>query len=334
MASSKDSIFERVLQTLAVAAVVTIQVLFFLFIPALSCYMIFSTKYWWICVLYFTWYLIFDKDASVTGRRRSEWVRSWTWWAYARDYYPLKVVKLPCGELDPKRNYLFCIYPHGLLSASTYLSVATNVTEFTKLFPHHKSYMHTISAFYKVPVVRDLALWAGGVEASKKALEYNLSKKDGGNISTLVVGGAQEAYYSNPGIHKIVLKKRKGFIKIALTQGSPLVPVYSFGENEIFSQLEFDENSIFQKFRELVRKKLGFCIIYPLGRMDLLGLIPKRKPITFVVGEPIDVEKTENPTQEQIDNLHQLFEKKLVELFESQKKHYLKDYENAHLEII
>lgn len=54
----------------------------------------------------------------------------------------------------------------------------------------------------------------------------------------------------------------------------------------------------------------------------------------FSVGEPIDVQETENPTEEQINNLHQLFEAKLVELFESHKKYYLKDFETAHLEII
>ena len=34
------------------------------------------------------------------------------------------------------------------------------------------------------------------------------------------------------------------------------------------------------------------------------GFVPFRKPITVVVGEPIPVEKVENPTDEQVQELH------------------------------
>ena len=34
------------------------------------------------------------------------------------------------------------------------------------------------------------------------------------------------------------------------------------------------------------------------------GIVPFRKPITVVVGEPIPVEKVENPTDEQVQELH------------------------------
>lgn len=50
-------------------------------------------------------------------------------------------------------------------------------------------------------------------------------------------GGAEEALDAHPGYHTLVLKSRKGFIKKALKTGAYLVPVYSFGENEVFEQV-------------------------------------------------------------------------------------------------
>ena len=42
----------------------------------------------------------------------------------------------------------------------------------------------------------------------------------------------------------------------------------------------------------------------------------------FSVGEAIDVQKVDNPTVEQIEQLHLTYEKKLVELFDTNKEKY------------
>jgi 2-acylglycerol O-acyltransferase 2 len=45
-------------------------------------------------------------------------------------------------------------------------------------------------------------------------------------------------------------------------------------------------------------------------------MIPRRKPITTVVGTPIEVTKLENPTNEQVEELHDKFVQALVALFD------------------
>lgn len=50
-------------------------------------------------------------------------------------------------------------------------------------------------------------------------------------------GGAEEALDAHPGSHILTLSKRKGFIKIAIETGAQLVPMYCFGENELFEQV-------------------------------------------------------------------------------------------------
>lgn len=42
----------------------------------------------------------------------------------------------------------------------------------------------------------------------------------------------------------------------------------------------------------------------------------------MIVGKPIEVEKSENPTQEQIDTLHAKYTKALIELFDEHKETY------------
>lgn len=47
--------------------------------------------------------------------------------------------------------------------------------------------------------------------------------------------------------------------------------------------------------------------------------------IFVLVGKPLEVEKTEKPTDEQIDKIHEQFIEMLKELFENEKGKYLAD---------
>ena len=46
-----------------------------------------------------------------------------------------------------------------------------------------------------------------------------------------------QALDAHPGINNLTLKNRKGFVKVALQHGAALVPIFSFGENNLFAQI-------------------------------------------------------------------------------------------------
>ena len=46
---------------------------------------------------------------------------------------------------------------------------------------------------------------------------------------TIVVGGARESLDAQPRSLRLVLKRRKGFVKLAIRTGADLVPVLAFG---------------------------------------------------------------------------------------------------------
>lgn len=175
------------------------------------------------------------------------------------------------------------------------------------------------------------------------------------NACIVMVGGAQEALNSRPGSYHLILKKRKGFIKLALETGSSLVPIFSFGEVDLFDQLANPPGSLLRKFQDTFKKLTGVSPIVPIGRGFLqssYGLIPQSHPITTLgiylqiclklfiiliyfcsipVGAPIDVTKIESPTKDDIEELHSEFCKALSDLFENHKQKYLKNYENIKL---
>lgn len=156
------------------------------------------------------------------------------------------------------------------------------------------------------------------------------------NAPVLMVGGAQEAFNAFPNTYKFVLKDRKGFVKTAFKTGTPLVPAISFGENNLFEQIYHPPGSIIRRFQDAFKRITKVAPAHLNGRGFFqynYGFIPRRHPITTVIGAPIPVAQNVHPSNEEIDEMHALFCKRLTELFETHKYKYVTDAENIHVEI-
>ena len=72
-------------------------------------------------------------------------------------------------------------------------------------------------------------------------------------------------------------------------------------------------------FRRWVVDNLGAAIMFVSGS---IGLLPHRVPVTAVVGLPIVVEKTENPSNELIAATHKAYVEALIGLYDANKALY------------
>lgn len=167
----------------------------------------------------------------------------------------------------------------------------------------------------------------------------DVSNQDGYTATAvgLVVGGAQESFYALPNTYKCVLKHRKGFARIALKNGVSLVPAISFGENELFDLIDHKSGSWERTIQDTIKRITKVAPVQFVGRGYLqynYGILPKRKPITTVIGAPIHLQKNSNPSEVEVDKIHGLFCKQLKELFETHKSKYVDNSDKIHLEFI
>ncbi|XP_014207549.1 2-acylglycerol O-acyltransferase 1 [Copidosoma floridanum] len=294
-------------------------------------------------------YLVFvylDWDTRLRGGRSKRWCtwfRNLAWWRYFCAYFPIRIVKTV--DLDPKRNYLFCSFPHGLLCSGATGAFGTNGADCPKIFPGLDFRILTLEQHFKPPLYREYVCSFGACSCDEGSMNYLLSTKpterDGptedpvqGRIVVIMVGGASEAFKCKPNTYSILVKRRKGFVRVALKNGTPLVPVFSFGETDLYNQMSSPEGSLVRRTQEFLKKATGVAPILPIGRgffQYSFGLVPRRKPIHIVVGAPLEIPKIEKPTAEQIDEYHSKFVEKLVELFETHKSKYVRDHENTFL---
>eukprot|EP00012_Vannella_robusta_P002571 CAMPEP_0206186480 /NCGR_PEP_ID=MMETSP0166-20121206/2426_1 /ASSEMBLY_ACC=CAM_ASM_000260 /TAXON_ID=95228 /ORGANISM="Vannella robusta, Strain DIVA3 518/3/11/1/6" /LENGTH=208 /DNA_ID=CAMNT_0053601869 /DNA_START=354 /DNA_END=976 /DNA_ORIENTATION=+ len=171
----------------------------------------------------------------------------------------------------------------------------------------------TLPVNFFIPIWREFILALGLIDSHEASIRAALQKQCSVGI---VVGGAAEALDAVPNKdYVLTLKKRRGFIRIAMAHGVPIVPVFSFGENDLFNQAS---HPILRKIQNLGKKYLGFSTPLFIGRGVFnysFGLLPHRKRIVTVIGKPIPVEKTASPTKKQMDEIHQQYTKELKKLF-------------------
>ncbi|KAI1281858.1 2-acylglycerol O-acyltransferase 1 [Halotydeus destructor] len=315
---------ERRLQTLAVISFYGVIVLSGPLAVGMLLWLLF-TKYYWLTCLYITWYW-YDRNTPFRGGRKWRFMRHWTAWNYFRDYFPIKLIKT--ADLDPDRNYIFATHPHGAIIAGMSLNAGTEATGFSQLFPGLRPTILSLDIQHWAPFLREFQLWGGACSASRASIEWLLTKEGTGNALFLVPGGMKEVVTARPGTCDLYLKRRKGFCRLALKHGADLVPVLSFGENELFNEFKPKEGSFSKVLHELFIRYLGFPLAIIHGRgifQYTFGPVPFRRPVTTVVGRPLPVTKLDSePTKEQIDELHTKYCKILRELYDQEKtKHGL-----------
>ncbi|KFR05756.1 2-acylglycerol O-acyltransferase 2 [Opisthocomus hoazin] len=277
---------------------------------------LFFTRFWLVSALYAAWWFI-DREKPSKGGRRIHAVRNSIVWRYMRDYFPVTLVKT--AELDPRQNYLMGFHPHGVMAAGAFLNFCTEA-----------------SGWFRVPFFRDYLMSGGLVSSDKESASYVLQKPEGGNVLTIIVGGAQEALDARPGSCTLLLKNRKGFVRLAIEHGTPLVPIFSFGENDLFEQVRNPKGSWLRQLQHRLQQIMGISLplFHARGIFQYsFGLLPYRRPICTVVGKPIPVQRKHRPSEEEVDEVHQKYLNELFKLFEEHKaKHNIP--EDRHLEFI
>ncbi|CAG8458446.1 1642_t:CDS:2 [Diversispora eburnea] len=159
------------------------------------------------------------------------------------------------ADLDPSKSYVFGYHPHGVISVGAWTNFATEANNFSKLFPGINCRLLTLASNFNIPLYRDYLMAQGLASVSRQSCE-NILNKGPGNSIMIVVGGAGESLNARPGVYDLVLKKRLGFIKLAI------LPVFSFGENDIWEQADNPAGSKIWKFQKSVQKLSGWT--FPL----------------------------------------------------------------------
>eukprot|EP00775_Hariotina_reticulata_P013889 gene13889-14008_t len=163
------------------------------------------------------------------------------------DYFNAQLIKT--SDLDPQGRYIFAAYPHGITAISGWIFFATEACGFSQLFPGLRPWCLTLGSNFKCPGLREYCMMYG-LRSCERGACISMLKKPGSSI-ILFPGGAAEALVMQQGQYKLILRRRKGFARLALQSGASLVPVFCFGETDLFETYLPPQGSWVAKMQQL-----------------------------------------------------------------------------------
>lgn len=177
----------------------------------------------------------------------------------------------------------------------------------------------TASSALRVPIFKQIMRSIGCIDASRHIARKALEDGEHIGIST---GGVAEVFESNEDDECIVLRQRKGLIKLAIRTGADLVPSYLFGNTKLLSCWGGEGIPGGRNFLETLSRRVGFALIIIYGRFGLP--IPRRVPILGVTGKAIPTHhiQCEEPTIEQVDMIQKQLLDAMVDIFDRYKGLY------------
>ncbi|KAF8065725.1 DGAT2B [Scenedesmus sp. PABB004] len=260
-------------------------------------------------------------------------------WRHMGDYLSARLIKT--AELDPRGRYVFAAYPHGVSAISGWVSFATEAAGFSRLFPGLRPWCMTLASNFKCPLIREYCLLYGLRSCEAAACRAMLAAP--GSAIVIFPGGAAEALVTEQGRFNVVrrggggwgsrsaavLKRRKGFARVALQTGASLVPVFAFGETDLFETYVPPPGSLLSRLQRLSHRYWGTSqpLFRGAGIFADSGLLPLRRPLTTVVGAPIPVPARLDPAvvgqaafDAAVDDLHAAYVAALTGLFDAWKE--------------
>lgn len=209
-----------------------------------------------------------------------------------------------------RRQFVFGMHPHGPIPLGASLFFP-QLSAFPWLVRRLR--VGVASAVFWAPFLRDFYLGFGCVDAGEPTVRATI---EAGFDLLLLPGGIREQLMvCSKTEEKIVLRKRPGFIRIALEYGCDLVPVLVFGERR-----GYKVSRALAPISSALRALTGMGV--PLLRGQWFSLVPFPNPVTILVGKPLRTGPAlaRRPTEEEVEAVRGRYERALQSLWKEHRE--------------
>ena len=145
-------------------------------------------------------------------------------------------------------------------------------------------------------------------------------------------GGQDEQMETIYGRERVFLRKRAGFIRLAMIHGVPVVPAYCFGNSDLYYT-----SRMLHGLRMAILRTLQIALPLYSGGWGLFAYptprgFPLPVPNNVVFGAPLSFQQKADPSKEEVQACHEQFVVALTALFDAHKAEF--GYAERKLEVL
>lgn len=279
-------------------------------IPLLFYYLLMRSPTAWILALIYLPFWLYPAELRYPGWKGADWMwRFFDYTATCSSYFGEFAVH-GSNNVDPSVQYFFACHPHGTVTFQRTFWRSSMLEELF-LRPYR---MLAASVIFKIPIMREISLLFGAIDASK-ANCISLLKN---GVSLIVFpGGLDEANAASG--KKLFIRTRTGFIRLAIEHGVPVLPIFTFGEADAVDRVNFLPQWLVLFFQRKFRMSTSLFV----GRF--YSFLPYRVPFHMCIGRPIEtvcIDDDETAFDAEVKRVHTAYRAELKRLYEENKSQY------------
>ncbi len=237
------------------------------------------------------------------------------------EYFSGKVIFDNEKELEKDSKYIFVWNPHHYIPLGSGLSIMSN--EFTNIINNKKNLKgkikvvcHELLVYF--PFVSHFLDFMEVQACSKNNIQKELEKD---NSIGIWLGGRSEMFTIQENMDIIYLKERKGIFEMSIKNKTPIVPTFTFGDNQSYVSELIETNFYVLKHPFVLPTFKGlyqeFCKIIQIFR--------KKPEYLTVIGNPVyppdlnELDQRLEITEEIINEYRDKYTKELKRIYEKYK---------------
>mmetsp|Transcript_4344 Transcript_4344/g.10656 ORF Transcript_4344/g.10656 Transcript_4344/m.10656 type:complete len:318 (+) Transcript_4344:34-987(+) len=215
-------------------------------------------------------------------------------------------------HMDPNRQYMIVWHPHGFLAWAALFVVSKMAV---MGHPMGREWFASVApVLFQLPFFSEALMLVNGRRVEAKTVEGLLA--GGANIA-VQPGGVKEQLETTHDQEQAIFPANLGFLRLAIKHGVTILPVYIFGENQLYRKIPG-----FDWFSRLVFRTTGAGLPAGSGKFGIPmgGLIPRSTPLHVRWAKPLEVgPKDAHPSEERVQALYQEYLALLQEVFDTYK---------------
>lgn len=208
----------------------------------------------------------------------------------------------------PDQQVMACCHPHGCYVMGAFcMSGQLRDTR----SPMHDMFVGTASFLYDYPIMREFLLMANGRPITTSNLESLITS---GKTVGLFPGGVHEMAETDPTQERGFFPPNLGFVRMAMKHGIPMMPLYTFGENQLYDVPEWS-----RALSRAIARLTGNRVPIGTGPWGL-PFLPKKTHLQSFVGQLVEVgPPNPDPSDAQVRDVFLKYCTELRRLFDTHK---------------